>query len=329
MKLLLTHPKEMRDLKFGVDAFTALAQLGTIATNETDEPYTLDELVSAANGCDVIVADRLTPGHARLFESCPNLIAFVRNAVDIRNIDVAAASRNGVLVTHAGPHFVDSVVELVVAQMIDLARDISGYAATYRSGTIPSATMGTQLAGKTAGIIGFGRIGQRLAEVLHVLRLRLLVADPYAKFDGSPVEATTLDDLLARSDYVICAAAHTPETDRLVDSGFLRKMKPSAHFLNLSRGAVVDEVALAEALDLQRIAGAALDVGNLTDDLPPVELGARPNVVATPHIGGLVAENILGQANDSVDQVRDIVHGRVPSFALNAADATRWRATVS
>lgn len=325
MKILLTHPKEMLDLKFGAPALKALRELGSVKTNEGSYPLSLDALISAARGCDVILADRLAPGHARLFESVPEVVAFVRNAVDIRNIDLAAASRHGVLVTHAGPHFSDSVAELVVGQMIDLSRGLSHYVAAYRTGTLPVASMGRQLSGRTAGIIGLGRIGRRLAAVLQVLGMRVLATDPYAAIDDPNILGCGLDELLAQADFVVCVAAHTPRTDRLIDEGFLGKMKRDAYLLNVSRGALVDEAALARALDRKLIAGAALDVGDLTDDLPPPELGRRADVVATPHIGGLVAENIIGQAFDSVAQVRDILHGRVPDHALNADEADRWR----
>lgn len=323
--VLLTHPVKTRALWYGEQATKALERLATVRLNEGTETLSGRDLVEAAQGCDVIVSDRATPGAADLFAGVDTLVAFVRCAMDIRNIDVTAASANGVLVTRASPGWIDAVVELVLGQMINLARQLPEAAMTYRIGHIPAPSMGTQLAGKTLGIIGYGNLGRRLAELGQALHIRVLVSDPYATVKNSMATQVALPSLLESSDVVVCLAAHTDETENLLDAAALRRMKAGSVFINASRGALVDEAALEEALRSGRIAGAALDVGRAEDNLPTPRLARLPNVVATPHIGGLVPEAITHQALETVDQVAAILEGHIPTGAVNGGDALRLR----
>jgi D-3-phosphoglycerate dehydrogenase len=291
--------------------------------HDGDETLSTAGLIDAAHGCDVIVTDRMTPGGAELFGQLPQLVAFVRCAMDVRNVDVPAASRHGVLVTRASPGWISAVAELVVGQMICLARRIPEAVITYRRGQVPDPAMGIQLHGRTVGIIGYGHLGQRLAKVTHALGMHVLVADPYVADVAPFVTRVSLSDLASASDFVVCLAAHTDETENLVDGAILRRMKPSAFFLNASRGGLVDELALEEALATGRIRGAALDVGRAEDNLPSSRLARIENVVSTPHIGGFVPEAVAHQALETVGQVAEILEGRIPAGALNADSATR------
>ena len=323
--IFLTHPVKTRALWYGEQAVTALKRLATVRLNEGTDILSGDELVKAARGCDVIVSDRGTPGSADLFARVETLVAFVRCAMDIRNIDVKGASAHGVLITRASPGWIDAVVELVLGQMINLARHLPEAAMTYRIGHIPGPSMGMQLAGKTLGIIGYGNLGRRLAELGHALHMRVLVSDPYAMVKNSTATQVDFPSLLESSDVVVCLAAHTDETENLIDAAAIRQMKAGSVFINASRGALVDETALEEALRSGRIAGAALDVGRAEDNLPTPRLARLPNVLATPHMGGLVPEAIAYQALETVDQVAAILEGRIPDGAVNAADALRLR----
>ena len=187
--------------------------------------------------------------------------AFVRCAVDIRNIDVDAASAAGVLVTRAGPGFVQSVAELALGFMVDLSRGVSRATADYHAGRKPEIIMGRQLAGSRLGIIGYGSIGRYLAGIAKVLGMEVLVADPFATVSEQDIQHVPLDDLLGRSDFVVCLAVANEQTENLIGQAALARMQPHAFFINLSRGNLVDEAALAAALRENRIAGAAMDVG--------------------------------------------------------------------
>ena len=326
MRILLTHTPAMLANYYGEAALAALRQHGEVALNPgsvLDDPARLAE---AAAGAAIIVADRQTPGPAALFDACPGLLAFCRVAVDVSTIDVAAASRAGVLVTQATPGFVPAVAELAVGLMVDLGRGVTDAAAAYRAGAVPEARMGRQLAGATLGIIGYGAIGRRLAELGLALGMTVLVSDPHAAIPP-PCRATDLPGLLSAADFVVCLAIAIPATDRLMDAAAFALMRSDAFFINLSRGSLVDDEALAAALDARQIAGAAVDVGRAPDQMPTPAIARRPDVIATPHTAGLTRQAAEHQAFDTVRQVADLVAGRIPAGALNAENATRLAAS--
>ncbi len=179
--ILLAHPEDVRRNYFRGDAVARLGQLGRLRLNDSGAEWTTPQLIEAARGCDILVAYRETPGDAAVFDSLPDLKAYVRCAVDIRNIDQAAARRNGVLVTHVGGVFVSGVAEWTIAAMIDLNRRFSAAIAAYRAGQTPPPTIGVELRGQTVGIIGYGRIGRYLCDLALAFGMTVLVADPHAR----------------------------------------------------------------------------------------------------------------------------------------------------
>ncbi|HEX2886047.1 NAD(P)-dependent oxidoreductase [Vineibacter terrae] len=321
-RVFLTHPPAALAGYFGEPALGELRAVADVTLNAHERELSPPELIAAAAGHDVIISYRQTPGVAAIFDGLPDLVAFQRVAVDIRNIDVAAASARGVLVTQASPGFVPAVTEWILGAMIDAARHMTDYASAYRGGTVPAARMGRQLHGATLGVIGYGAIGSRLCAVAQALGMRVLVHDPY-KPVAPPLETVDLPGLLAAADFVVPLAVATPETENLIDAAALARMKPTSWLINASRGNLVDEAALAQALDAGRIAGAAMDVGRAPDQMPSPGLAARPDVIATPHIGGLTPQAIAHQALESVRQCAAILRGEVPEGAVNAAQATR------
>ena len=323
MKVLLTHAPQARRQYYGERALAALREIAEVRLNEQEEALTPAELIGAAADIDAIIADRLTAGPAEVFRALASLKAFLRVAVDIRNIDVGAASAAGVLVTRAQPGFMTAVAELALGLLVDLARGISRANADYHAGRVPEVRMGRELAGATAGIIGYGAIGRHLAPMLAGLGMCVLIADPHVRVAEGAFAQVTVDDLLARADYVICLAVATAETENLIDARALARMRPQACFINLSRGNLVDEGALLRALRAERIDGAAMDVGRATDQMPSPDLAALPNVIATPHIGGLTPQAVEAQALDTVRQLDAIKRGEVPAGAVNAGAWTR------
>lgn len=319
MKILLTHTPQSRAQYYGVRALAGLQAVAEVKLHESDEALDAAGLIAAAREIDIIVADRLTAGPGEIFPALPNLRALVRCAVDIRNIDVDAASAAGVLVTRAGPGFVQSVAELALGFMVDLSRGVSRATADYHAGRKPQVIMGRQLAGSRLGIIGYGSIGRYLAGIARALGMEILVADPYATVSEAGIQHVALDDLLSRADYVVCLAVASEETENLIGAAALARMQRHAFFINLSRGNLVDETALSAALRDNHIAGAAMDVGRARDQMPTPELAKLPNVIATPHIGGLTPPAIESQALETVRQVEAIVADRVPVGAVNAA----------
>ena len=325
MKVLLTPPPQFRRQYYGERALNGLKAVAEVKLHRGEEPLDAKGLVEAARDVDIIVADRMTEGNGEIFPQLPKLRAFVRCAVDIRNIDVAAASSEGVLVTRASPGFVAAVAELALGFMVDLSRGLSRTSADYHLGRKPEVKMGRQLSGSRIGIIGYGSIGRYLAGLAEALGMEVLVADPFVTINEPGVKHLSLEELLGRADYVVCLAIANQETENLIGRAALARMQKHAFFINLSRGNLVDETALAAALREKLIAGAAMDVGRAPDQMPSPGLAKLSNVIATPHIGGLTPQAIEHQAMETVRQVALIIKGEAPNGAVNSEHWTRRR----
>jgi len=318
-RILLTHSPEALGLYYGDRALAGLRALGDVVVHRGDAPLEGEALIEAARDCALVVSYRQSPAPAALFERLPGLVAFLRCAIDIRNIDVAAASRAGVLVTQASAGFVTSVSELVFGLMIDASRGITESTLAYRSGKVPPARTGRELKGATLGVIGYGQIGREVARLGKAFGMKVLVCDPYA----SGVESVPLDRLLSESDYVVPLAVATAETENLIGEAQFAAMKPGAIFVNASRGNLVDEAALVRALEAGKLGGCALDVGRAPDQMPTPAIAARADVIATPHAAGLTRPAIEHQSMETVAQAAEILKGRAPKGAVNAAQWTR------
>ncbi|MDB5415401.1 MAG: hydroxyacid dehydrogenase [Rubritepida sp.] len=319
MKVFLSHGTDTFPGYFGDRALAALQQHAQVVRNPTARDLRDAELAEAAAGCDAIIAFRGSPGTAETFSRAPDLVAFLRCAVDISTIDVAAASAEGILVTRATPGFVDAVAELGIGMMVDLARGVSHAVQAYRRGEAPTPVRHVQLSGATLGLVGYGRIAQRLASIAEALGMRVLAYDPHAK------PGTSLEQVLAEADFVVCLAISSPETANLMDAAAFARMRRGAFFVNLSRGELVDEAALEAALDSGHLAGAAMDVGRAPDQMPSPGLARRHDVVATPHVGGLTPQAAEHQAMDTVRQIAELAAGRLPEGAVNGPAAHRLR----
>ena len=321
--IFLTHIPDMLKNYYGERALAELRKLGDVRLNDTGQVLDARALAQAAHGCEIIITDRQTAGPAEFFPLVGDLVAFLRVAVDIRNIDIAAASAEGILVTHATPGFIASVAEMAIGFMIDCGRHVTEATSVYRTGLVPEARMGRQLKGATLGIIGYGAIGEYLAELGLALGMTVLVVDPYKRVTRPGLNQVQFAELLARSDFVVCLSIANEQTENLMNAEAFAQMMPSAFFINLSRGNLVDDAALARALDNKRIAGAALDVGRAQDQMPSLALAQRADVIATPHTAGMTPEAAEHQAFDTVNQVKDVIAGRIPPGAANPQAARR------
>lgn len=317
MKVYLSHGTLSFPGYFGERALAALREHADVVRNPGEAELRDEALAQAASGCDAIIAYRGSPGTAATFEAAPDLKAFLRCAVDISTVDVSAASARGILVTQATPGFVDAVVELGVGFMVDLARGVSRSVQEYRGGGVAQPRPGLQLSGATLGLVGHGRIARRLAEVARAMGMGVLAYDPHTG-------THPLSEVL-RADIVVCLALSTPQTRHMMDAGAFAAMRRGGLFINLSRGELVDEAALEAALESGHLAGAAMDVGSAADQMPNPRLAARPDVIATPHIGGLTPAAAEHQAMDTVRQIAALAAGRMPDGAVNADAAWRLR----
>jgi len=325
LTVFLTHDAEDLEAYYG-RALPALQAIAGVVVNPLDRDLSTPELISAASGCDVIIAHRSTAGEAALFGELPGLLAFLRCAVDISTIDVSAANAAGVLVGHADKSFVPSTAELALALMLDLARNVTESTIDYRNGTHPRQRPGVQLRGRTAGIIGYGAIGSYLSQVLRDIGMHVLVCDPFVDATADGFEQCDLGDLLGRSDFVLPLAQAAAATENMIDADALCAMRRGTMLVNVSRGELLDEAAVAAALDSGHLGGLAMDVGQSADQRPSPKLARRPGVIATPHLGGLTPDNADAQAMSSVEQVRAILDGTIPPRTVNVEHAHRLRA---
>jgi D-3-phosphoglycerate dehydrogenase len=319
--IFLTHSPAGRTW-YDERALVALNGVGNVVLNPLDRAMTTDELIAAAQDCPLIIADREAAGDANVFAGLPNLVAYIRGQVDIRAVDVAAASAAGVLVTQTSRGFMAAVAEWVVGAMIMAARHSAAYVESYRRGEEPDFIVGQQLSGATIGVIGFGAIAEHLCHVAHAFGMRVLVSDPYLTVPA-PFEQVELAELLRQADFVVPLAVATDETENLIDAEAFSAMKPTAWLVNASRGNLIDEDALVRALDARQITGAALDVGRAPDQKPPLSLARRNDVIASPHIAGLTPEALDHQALETVRQAAAIIRGEIPPGAVNPEAATR------
>ncbi|MBC7702988.1 MAG: hydroxyacid dehydrogenase [Rhodoferax sp.] len=328
--VFVTHPKDKLDPYFGARAMQRLKDIAEVRFNPETRDLSTQELIAMAHDCDALIAYRQTPGPELLFGALPRLAAFMRCAVDIRTVDVDGASTHGVLVTQASAGYVAAVAEWVMVVMVDLARGISRYARAYHRDRPLPAFIGRELRASTLGVIGFGQIGQYVGDLALAfgMRVRVNTLEPIPPHKS--LRRVALSQLLAESDFVVCLAPANAETQNMMNAHAFAAMQPGAFFINASRGELVDEDALLQALDSGHLGGCALDVGRAPDQLPSPPLARHPLVIATPHIGGLTLPAIEHQALETVAQLASLIRGEMPFGAVNATRATRlqrWKHT--
>ncbi len=264
------------------------------------------ELADAA-GLIVRSATRVS---ADLLEKAPSLRVVGRAGVGVDNIDVEAATRRGVLVMNTPGGNAVSVAEHTIALLLALARSVPQLAAATRAGRWEkSGAQGIEVRGKTLGLIGLGRVGGEVARRARALEMRVLACDPFLSEHAARdagAELVSLDDLLARSDFVSLHTALSPATEKMINSAALAKMKRGARLINTARGELMDEAALAEALRSGQLAGAALDVFS-TEPPRDSPLLALPNLIATPHVAGSTREAQEEVGTQIAQQVRDFL----------------------
>ena len=266
-------------------------------------PEELREAISEYEGIIVRSATKLP---ADAIGRAANLRVIARAGAGLDTIDVAAAVEAGIDVVNSPDANTIAVAELTLGLILALARNLPRADAGLKEGRWEkSQLMGTGIANKTLGIIGFGRIGRAVAERAQAFGMKVITnqrrptPELYLETGVEPVD---LDDLLVDSDFVTMHLPSNPETDGLVDSGFLAKMKPSAWLLNTSRGSLVDEAALLDALETGAIQGAALDVF-ATEPAIDSRLAQHPQVIATPHIGASTQDAQTNAALEVANQM--------------------------
>ncbi|MBC7222863.1 MAG: hydroxyacid dehydrogenase [Anaerolineae bacterium] len=299
----------------------ALALLREKATVRHVRPQTREALMAALGPEVSALVMGVHPFvDGEMMDRAPNLQAIGRKGVGVDNIDLEAARQRGIYVLNTPLAPVEPVAELALGLMIALARSVVQLDRATRQGAWDERLRrrGPELLGKTLGLVGFGRIGRRVAELVQPLRMRVLYYDVrrYPEAEARlGATAVPLPTLFREADWVSVHVPLTEQTRHLVGRDLLALMKPTAYLLNLARGPVVDEEALAEALREGRIAGAALDVFSCEPLGEEHPLCALDKVILTPHIGGLSLEGEVAMSM-VVRDVLAVLEGREPEHAV-------------
>jgi len=283
-----------------------------------------EELLRRVADKDALICLLTEKVNDELLDRAPKLRIAATVSVGYDNIDVAACTRRKIVATHTPGVLDDSTADFAFALLMAIARRIVEGDAWMRTGTWPGWNLdqlcGGDVFGKTLGILGFGRIGRAMARRARGFDMRILYND--ANRAGAEVERelhaqyVERDRLLAESDFVSIHVPLLPETRRLINAETLAKMKRGSYLINTSRGPVVDEGALAAALDAKQIAGAALDVFENEPQAHPA-LVTRKDVILTPHIASASVETRTKMAVMAVENVIALFDGRQPPNALN------------
>jgi lactate dehydrogenase-like 2-hydroxyacid dehydrogenase len=297
------------------EAVRLLGEAGEVEVSRQDRPLAPDELRDFVAGSTAIVSmlhDRIDSTTADA--AGPGLKVVANVAVGYDNVDVGALAGRGVVVTNTPGVLTDATADLAFGLLLAVSRRLGEGERLVRAQRPWSFhlgfLLGSGLQGKTLGIVGPGQIGRATAARAAAFGMRVVYSGRSAKpgFDG---EYVSFEDLLRRSDFVSLHCPLTPDTRHLIDANALRAMKPSAYLVNTTRGPVVDESALADALEAGEIAGAALDVFEREPDVEPRLLG-REDVVLTPHLGSATVETRTAMAMLAARNVVSVLSGAGP-----------------
>jgi D-3-phosphoglycerate dehydrogenase len=285
------------------------------------------ELLEAIKDADALAIRSGTKVTADLINAAPRLKVIGRAGSGLDNVDIPAASKKGIVVMNTPGGNTITTAEHAISLLLALARNIPQAAQSMREGKWEKKKFqGTEIFNKTLGVIGFGRVGSVVADRALGLKMRVLSYDPFITKDsaaGSGVELVSLDELLARSDFITIHTPKTKDTVKLLKREAFRKMKPGVRIINCARGGLIDESHLVEALKEGKVAGVALDV--FDPEPPPSDwpLWQFPNVISTPHLGASTEE---AQANVAVaicEQILEfLLYGTIKN-AVNAPSVSR------
>ena len=310
-KVLVSDPID----KSGIEILSQVAQVDV----QTKIP--LEELVSIIPQYDALMVRSGTQVTKEVIKAASNLKIIGRAGVGVDNIDVKAATRQGIVVVNSPEGNTIAAAEHAIAMMLALSRHIPDANHSLKNKEWNRKLfMGTEVYKKTLGVVGLGKIGSHVAKVARAMGMKILAYDPFIskeRADQLGCSLVDLDLLFSKADYITLHVPKTAETKHLIGTESLSKMKPNARIINCSRGGIVDEEALAETLKTGKIAGAALDVfeSEPLGESKLQELG--PEVILTPHLGASTAEAQVNVAVDVAEQIRDVLLGLPARSAVN------------
>ena len=304
----------------------ALAYLEPVANIVTSSAKDLDAWYNEATAYDAIIVSGTMVLNGPVMDRIgPRLKVIARTGIGVDCIDPEAATERGVIVINTPDGPTESTAEHAVALMMKLMKQVSVSDRVLRSGAgfPPYGTLrqGLEAVGATLGLVGLGRIGGRVAQIARVLGMRVQAYDPFAAPERAAalgVELVpSLDELLSNADVVSIHCPSIPETYHLINAKTLAQMRPGSYLINVSRGAIIDEAALVEALQSGHLAGAGLDVYD--PEPPPADnpLFSLPNTICTSHIGSYTAASVVRMQVMACEQVAMALRGERPTTMVN------------
>lgn len=295
------------------------AEVGEVVYNPLGRPLEAEEVRQLIGEVDGYIAglDRID---ASVLAAAPRLRVIARYGSGVDRVDLAAATRCGVVVTNTPGANAVAVAELTIGLMLALARNLRAADAATRRGEWPRLS-GVGLRGKTVGLIGLGAVGQEVARRLAAFGCRVMAVDPKigsVAAQACGAQLASLDELLAESDFISLHATATPETYHLVDAAFLQRVKPGAFLINTARGELVNEAALQAALERGHLRGAALDCFRQEPPGRDHPLLRLPQVLVTPHSGSHTDEAMNRMGWMALEDCLAVLRGQRPQFAINS-----------
>lgn len=279
-----------------------------------------DALVEAVADAQALVVRSQTQVTARVIEAGQRLEVIARAGVGVDNVDVEAATARGVVVVNAPLANTISTAEHAFGLMLAVARNIPQGQSSLKAGKWErSKLQGVELAGKTLGVVGLGRIGAEVASRARAFQMRVIAFDPFVSMERASslgIEMKSLDEVFAEADFVTLHTTLTPETRGMISKERLAKARKGIRIINAARGALIDEQALFEAVDSGHIAGAGIDVFSEEPAVGNI-LTTHDRIVVTPHLAASTNEAQDRAAVDVAEQVLDILDGKAPRFPVN------------
>lgn len=305
----------------GSEPLARLRAAAAVTVWEADRPPARDELLARVRGCRALLPMLTERIDAEVLDACPGLTVVANMAVGYDNVDLAAATERGVLVTNTPDVLTETTADMAFALLLAAARRVPEGERMVRAGAWgpwhPTWLLGREVHGATLGIVGAGRIGRAVARRAGGFGMHVLYHSRHTASDF-PGERVDFDTLLAQSHFVSVHVPLTAETTRMFDAVTFGKMRPDAVFVNTARGGIVDQSALREALVAGTIAAAGLDV-TTPEPLPPSDpLLSAPNLVVTPHLGSSTEPTRIAMAALAVDNLLAALAGARPRNLVNA-----------
>ncbi|MEX0785772.1 MAG: D-glycerate dehydrogenase [Dehalococcoidia bacterium] len=327
---MATQPRAYLALRIAEDALARIANECDVSRFEGKGLPSKAELIAALAGAEGLLGSAQLPVDADVLAAAPKLRVVSNFGVGFDNVDLAAATERGILVCNTPGVLSGAVADLTMALILSLARRLpesERFVREGRWGKGPGLELGSDLAGKTLGIIGLGRIGRAVATRARPFGMSVCFHDEVREppDDASFCVYRELDDLLRESDFVSLHVNLTPETRAMVGARELALMRPEAYLINTARGPVVDQAALVEALEEGRIAGAALDVLEREPPAADEPILQLPNVIVLPHVGSATRETRRAMLDLAIDNLLAALRGERPPCVVNPEALERQR----